>query len=48
MSYLKNAAKLHFLFHLAKYLSINSQKYRFFFQFVKSAYQLSMTIVQNY
>ena len=37
----KNAAKLHFLFHLAKYLSRNSRKYSFFFHSVKSACQIS-------
>ena len=32
--FLKNAAKLHFYFYSAKYLSKNSQKYCIFFHFV--------------
>ena len=39
--FLKNAAKLHFLFQSTKYLSRNSRKYSFFFHFVKSAYHIS-------
>ena len=35
--FLKNAAKLHFLFHSTKYLSRNSRNYSFFFHFVNSA-----------
>ena len=42
-SFLKNAAKLHFYFHLTKYLSRNSRKYLIFFHFVKSAYHFTVS-----
>ena len=45
--FLKNAAKLHFLFQSTKYLSRNSQKFPFFFHFVKSIYQFSY-FYENY
>ena len=38
---LKNAAKLHFLFHSTKYLSRNSQYFLFFFHFVNSIWHFS-------
>jgi hypothetical protein len=37
----KNAAKLHFYFQLAKYLSKNSQNNRIFFHFVNSTCHFS-------
>jgi hypothetical protein len=45
--YLKNAAKLHFLFQLTKYLSRNSRYQSIFFHFVNSAYQLLNNFAAN-
>ena len=45
--YLKNAAKLHFLFQLNKYLSRNSRNKSIFFHFVNSTYQFLNNFAAN-